>query len=120
MKGETGAESSKTLPPCSLCCVADKQKEFGRKSHSIPTSPQEPEQEGAVGGRYLLTKERGIVESSGSLSKGKTASLPARQVFARSHHSIYNTTCHVTLHHTTADAHHMQQNALETLWVSPE
>lgn len=57
------------------------------------------------------------MESSGSFSKGKTGSLPARQVFARSHHSIYNTTCHVTLHHTTADAHHMQQNALETLWV---
>lgn len=57
------------------------------------------------------------MESSGSLSKGKTGSLPARQVFARSHHSIYNTTCHVALHHTTADAHHMQQNALETLWV---
>lgn len=57
------------------------------------------------------------MESSGSLSKGETGSLPARQVFARSHRSIYNTTRHVTLHHTTGDAHHMQQNALETLWV---
>lgn len=47
MKGEAANESSKTLPPWSLCCVADKQKEFWRKTHSIPTSPQEPKQEGA-------------------------------------------------------------------------
>ena len=49
--------------------------------------------------------------------KKESLYLPARQVFARSHHSIYNTTCHVALHHTTGDAQHMQQKALETLWV---
>jgi len=46
MKGETGTKSSKRLPPRSLCCAADMQKEFGRKSQTIPTAPWEHEQEG--------------------------------------------------------------------------
>lgn len=43
----------------------------------------------------------------GKWEKKETVSLPARQVFARSHRSIYNLVCHVRLSHTPGDAHHV-------------